>query len=280
MHIFLTGATGFIGRHVLREVLQDGHTATALVRNGKEKSLNSERGLSILESDIDRLQSHHFEGVDCLVHLAASGVVDGMNDWRACFKTNVTDSLELWKTAENAGVKKMVISGSCFEYGRSAERYKYIPVDAPLEPVGAYHASKAAASMAAIALCVEAELELTILRPFHVFGDGEAESRFWPSLKKSAEAGQDFDMTLGEQVRDFVPVNDVARFFKSAINRKTTPGRPEVYNVGTGKPQKLSEFASYWWTKWAAKGQLNFGAVNYRKNEIMRYVPLVHPSLE
>ena len=64
---------------------------------------------------------------------------------------------------------------------RGLPRGFFIPTDAPLEPTGPYHASKAAATMAALGLAVDRKLSLSVLRPFHVFGEGEEETRFWPA---------------------------------------------------------------------------------------------------
>jgi hypothetical protein len=52
-----------------------------------------------------------------------------------------------------------------------------------------------------------------------------------------------------------------------------SPGHPSFYNIGTGKPQSLREFAEFWWEYWAANGELKFGEVSHRNNEVMRYVP-------
>jgi len=88
-----------------------------------------------------------------------------------------------------------VVVGSCFEYGRSGEWYEFIPPDAPLEPTQTYPASKAAASVAFYQLAVELNLRLSIHRIFQVFGEGEVESRLWPSLRKAAASGADLEMT-------------------------------------------------------------------------------------
>jgi nucleoside-diphosphate-sugar epimerase len=130
--------------------------------------------------------------------------------------------------------------------------------------------------MAALALAAESNVELIILRPFHVFGEGQHESNFWPSLKAAARSGEDFSMTLGEQVRDFVPVETVAASFVSALTRTDLkPGQPKIENLGTGQPQTLRAFAEHWWSEWRAKGRLLPGVLPYRDNEVMRYVPLI-----
>jgi nucleoside-diphosphate-sugar epimerase len=182
----------------------------------------------------------------------------------------------LWLKAEEAGVRRFVICGSCFEYGKSGERFEYIPTTAPLEPTAPYHASKAAATAAALGFAVDKNIELALLRPFHVFGEGEGMGRFWPSLRRAARAGEDFPMSDGTQVRDFVDVGDVAAaFLRYASSEVLEIGQPAVKNIGTGKPMSLAEFATEQWRIFGGTGSLITGAVPMRRNETMRYVPLL-----
>jgi nucleoside-diphosphate-sugar epimerase len=210
------------------------------------------------------------------MHLAAYGVNPAQNDWKECFRWNVTASLDLWLKAAEVGIRRFVIAGSCFEYGLSGERYDYIPVTAPLLPTKPYDASKAAATAAAHAFAIAKHLQLVILRPFHVFGEGEAPNRLWPSLRSAALKGEDFSMTEGKQVRDFVPVELAAQSFVEALSDPfICDGQPVIRNLGTGHPQTLRDFAAFWWKHWGAKGNIKFGEIPYRSNEVFRYVPEV-----
>ena len=127
-----------------------------------------------------------------------------------------------------------------------------------------------------MAFAREHKLELAVLRPFHVFGEGESQERLWPSLKKAALAGEDFPMTFGEQIRDFTPVEFVAeKFVHYAVEAMIKKGEPAIHNLGTGKPMSLNSFAEEQWKKFGATGRLKRGEIPYRKNEVMRYVPLL-----
>ncbi len=183
------------------------------------------------------------------------------------------------KALVDADLDRAVVCGSCVEYGWSAERCENVPSDAPLEPVGPYAASKAAFSIAASALCRERKFRLAVLRPFTVFGEGQHESNFWPSLRSSALAGTDFPMTAGGQIRDFVPVEIAARQFLSvATQSELLPGVPVFKNVGTGRAQTLRAFAEACWKEWNAAGRILPGALPYRAGEVMRYVPSIGQS--
>ncbi len=280
MKLIVTGGTGFIGSHFLNHAMRAGHEVVALRRSsGSQPRIRITDTPVWLNAAMHEVKEEDFRGVDALVHLAATGVNSQQAAWSELFRVNVEESLALWITAANAGIRRFVICGSSFEYGRSAERYSSIPTDAPLEPTNAYGASKAAATMAITALTAERELQTTILRPFQPFGEGEAEERFWPSLRRAATAGNDFPMTKGEQIRDFIPVEEVAaKLLRVCERQDLVPGKPFIENVGTGRPQSLREFAEHWWRRWGGKGSLLLGAVPYRQCEVMRYVPLLDRS--
>lgn len=273
MKLLVTGGTGIIGSHFLAAALAAGHEIIALRRPASVPRLPLPREPQWREEAWDALPEETFAGVDALVHLAAAGVDPAVATWPLCFEVNVHASLALWLRARAFGVTHFVVCGSCFEYGRSALRYERIPVTAPLEPTGPYPSSKAAATMAAQGFAVQQNAAVSILRPFHVFGLGEPLGRFWPSLRAAALAGGDFPMTAGEQVRDFVPVEKVATAFLAALAAPPAPGQPRISNVGTGKPATLRAFAERWWREFGASGSLQIGALPYRADEVMRYVP-------
>lgn len=274
MKLFVTGGTGFVGSHFIRLAVAQGHSVTATKRLGSRPRISLGPETCWIPKNLSELQASDFIGMDALVHFAAVGVSPQYATWHELFNINVNQSLDIFIAAFNAGVPHLQICGSCFEYGKSGESFDFIPALAPLLPVNGYGASKAAASMAAIALATSYNKRVTILRPFTVFGDGQHESNFWPSLRAAALAGRDFCMTLGEQVRDFIPVEDVARTFLRFLDKEHhAPGSSEIHNVGSGRPQTLREFAEFWWEKWGATGKLKFGEIPYREGEVMRYVP-------
>jgi UDP-glucose 4-epimerase len=278
MRIFLTGATGFIGGHVLQLALAESHEVLALRRPGATCRIPLDREPLWLDGALADDWSVELSRCDALLHLAAYGVAQGANDWDGCFQANVINALQLWRHAVAAGVRRFLIVGSCFEYGRSGERYDAIPVSAPLEPTTAYGASKAAATMAALALAVEQQLQLVVARPFHVYGPGEASGRFWPSLVTAATSGHDLPMTSGAQVRDFQPVQQAARQLLDWLQHpQLQPGQPQLVNLGTGQPRSLLGFARDEWSRLGAQGRLHAGAIEHRPNEVWRYVPAVTP---
>lgn len=280
MKIFLTGGTGFIGSHFLKIALKHGHNITALKRSLKStpKIITTDEPNWLIKN-FDEVDESCFENVDVLIHLAAHSANVPYDSLLNCIKFNVEEPLKLFEKAVKAGVNNFIVAGSCFEYGSSGERYDFIPVDAPLEPMQTYPASKALSSIAFFQFAFQNQINLHYLRIFQVYGEGEVKSRLWPSLRKCALSGKDFPMTKGEQVRDFIEVQEVAQYFlneaERMLNEKYIKPSYVVKNIGSGIPQSVLEFSKYWWNKWEAKGQLQVGLLPYREGEVMRYVPKI-----
>ncbi len=277
MRIFLTGGTGFLGGAFIQAALDAGHELNAIHRDIRSRECVNPRWVL---ADLSFVEPAAFDDCDVFVHLAAVGVSPQKADWPELFQTNVSDSVALWRAAASAGVKRFVLCGSCFEYGRSAADYDFIPTHAPLEPTTAYGASKAAATVAAAAFAAESGTNVTVLRPFQIYGPHQHADNFWPSLRRAAESGENFLMTEGDQIRDFSPVADVAaKFLAYATRTDVRPARLHVANVGSGHATTLRDFATEWWEKFGATGDLKVGALLYRPNEVMRYVPDLTESL-
>ncbi len=279
MKIFLTGGTGFIGSHFLKAGLEQNRQIRALKRNSNSKTkipLNIQP--EWLQKSIEEVSIEDLADCEVLVHLAAHSANFPYDTLENCIKYNVIEPLNLFLKAKEAGIKKYVVAGSCFEYGTSGERYDFIPTDAPLEPTNTYSASKAMAAIAFMNFALENQVSVVIQRIFQVYGKGELETRLWPSLKKAALSGEDFPMTKGEQIRDFINVEDVAdKLIKSCTELKETKNYSNfiIENLGSGNPQSILEFSNYWWQKWDAKGALLIGKIPYREREVMRFVPEV-----
>lgn len=272
MRLFVTGGTGFLGSCFLKRAIEAGHECHALIRPCSSAPRVAQ--VNWVESGLGTLPTEQLEGFDALVHLASAGVSPQPVTWEMAMDVNVAQSVSMVAKAAAAGVRRILLCGSCFEYGRSGERYERIPPTAPLEPVGPYAASKAAFSVAAASFATTTTAEIVLLRPFHFFGEGQHPSNFWPSLKRAAFAGMDFPMTGGAQVRDFQSVEDTADGFLDTLAR--WPGKAGQFtalNLGSGQEVTLRQFAESWWEFWKAPGRLLPGAVPYRQGEVMRFVP-------
>lgn len=219
------------------------------------------------------IQVCDLEGCDAVIHLAAHTANPPYAKLSTCIEENAITTLHLLEMAKKARIKKFVLAGSCFEYGMSGNEYERIPTDASLKPTNTYAISKALCSTSALQWSKQNQLNIEVLRLFHVFGPGEKKTRFWPSLREAAKNGKDFRMSKGEQVRDFLYIDEVAELFIERAKANSADQHAVlVKNVVSKKPMALSDFAKYWWEEWNAKGRLIMDEMPYRKEEVMRYV--------
>ena len=272
--ILITGGSGFIASYVAKACLERGHEVILQSRASDLPSvLFSIQSVTLLTTSFLSLKLESLGDVDCIIHLASAGVSPRKAEWSVLEDVNIKGCLLICQLAKKMKAR-LVIAGSFAEYGRSGLRFNEIPVDAPLQPTFPYAVSKAAGCQLSLGFARAEGLSLAYLRVFNAFGPGQHISNLWPSLLNAAESGQDFEMTKGEQVRDFVPVESVAKqFVDAAVEIEMHQGSPYVANVGSGSPMSVREFSEYWWNKSKAQGKLKIGSVPYRENEVMRFVP-------
>lgn len=275
MKILLTGSTGFIGSYVLAEALAAGHQVWSLRRSIHSKPVTSlQRSPQWITSSLQELQPDKIPAVDVVVHLAYAGVSPKLATWDDLIETNIISTLKLFRMGYEKGVRRFVVAGTCHEYGQSASRLNPIPANAPLEPISAYGASKAASYMLLRAFAIEKNLEFFYGRIFTAYGDGQFPGNFWPSLKSAALSGNDFEMTSGQQISNFISVSDVAfHLLQACVRSDILPGIPFVTNIGSDSTMTLESFAESQWSHFGAKGRLLLGKIPDRLDQISQYIP-------
>lgn len=277
--ILITGGSGFIASYVAQECVNQNCKVLLQSRTCNiSDSLLQNQAVSLLNCSFLALKPESLSDVACIIHLASAGVSPRNSGWCELEQINIKGTLAMCQLALKLNAR-LVVAGSFAEYGNSGLRYTEIPVAAPLEPTFPYAISKASACQIALGFARSESLSLAYLRIFNAFGIGQHESNLWPSLVAAAQSGSNYQITPGEQVRDFIPVRDVARqFVNAATDLQLRPGSPFVANVASGKPVRLRDFCEYWWKHFEAKGDLLVGAIPYRNNEVMRYVPCLEPA--
>jgi UDP-glucose 4-epimerase len=273
VRVLLTGGTGFIGSHLLVELLQAGHEVVAVRRPGSEPVIPLDVQPTWLECSLLDLTANALAGSEVVIHLASAGVSPQQASWRELEQINVAAGLQLIEKAHQAGVRRFVAAGSCFEYGAEADAWERIPPDAPLRPITPYGASKAAGFLMLHAFAKAHPVEMVYARIFTAYGEGQFSANLWPSLRQAALAGNDFAMTEGEQIRDFIPVTEVARHLRVAAERcDLQQTHPLVVNIGRGIGLRVVDFARQQWQKFGATGRLNPGAIPNRPDQMARLV--------
>ncbi len=271
--LFITGGNGFIGKYLIRNLLNSKYKIIATTQNNSRYKLLEHNNLKWINKPLKNIQKEDFEDAYSLIHLASHKTYPPYDALSKYLETNCIDTIRMIELAAQNGISKFLIAGSAFEYGKSADYYKFIPTDAPLLPLGSYPTSKVISFYALKELANELKIDISYQRIFQVFGEGENERRFWPSLKKAALAGKDFPMTTGNQIRDFINVEEVSSQLLEAFDDLFK--QEQNFNTGhiaKGYGQTLKEFAEYWWKVFKAKGELKPGLIKSRGTDLKRIV--------
>jgi nucleoside-diphosphate-sugar epimerase len=244
----VTGATGFIGGHLVDGLLDAEAQVVALVRpESRLPDRWRDRVTCIGCADWGEaglraaLASQSF---DAAFHLAAYGVRPTDRDPGLMLRINVDLAAVLVSLCKERGAR-LVMAGTFSEYQRPADRSR-LTETSPLEAAKIYGASKAAGGIVACALAEGSGVKLRLLRFFKVYGVGEGPHRLLPSLVAGLSRGERVPLSDGTQVRDFIHVDDVVKACLKAGDDLMLPSRAltATWNVCTGVGHSVETFAA------------------------------------
>jgi nucleoside-diphosphate-sugar epimerase len=256
VRLAVTGATGFVGRHLLPAALRAGHEVVALVRPGR--TLPPAPGLTVVAGELGNaaVLEPLVRGADAVVHLAALGVQGRDRDPAAMEAANVAGALRLAEAMAAAGVARLVAAGSVLE----------------LSPEDPYGASKAESRRRLAEAAARLGLRGWYLRLASLYGPGDDPQKLLPAAVAAARAGQPFEMTPGGQVREWLHVDDAVAALLRAC-QLAPPSPLAELDVGTGEGVPLADLVRQVY-RLAGRDEalVRAGARPYRAGEVMRLV--------
>jgi nucleoside-diphosphate-sugar epimerase len=258
LKVLVTGASGFVGSQVARELLERGHEVRASVRAASVRDAVEDLGGRIdwvtadVFADDPAALANLVRGVEACVHLAwyaVPGQYLASPENLRC----ATGSLRLLEALAAAGCRRVVGVGSCFEYDFEPGT---LVETGPVRPQSLYAASKLATRYMAEPLARLRGVEFAWARLFYLYGPFEDRRRLVPSVIDALLQGQPVEVTRGTQVRDFLHVADVGRALAAVALGDLTG----VVNVGSGQPVTVREVVSTIETLLGRGGLVRFGA--------------------
>ena len=269
MRVFVTGASGFVGAHLVRRLRADGrHEVAALLRpKGHAWRLDDPRAeVRAIAGDLDGLEAVRPElarfAPEAVIHLAWSGVSGAARNDPSQAE-NINRTVALVRLAREVGARTFVGLGSQAEYGLGSGA---LNEDTPTRPTTLYGVAKLAAGLFAGQICRDQGVRFAWLRLFSSYGPMDEPSWMIPNLIRTLLRAEMPALTLGTQLWDFIAVEDVARAIEAVT---TTPDASGVFNLGSGRVRTIRSVAEMIRDQINPELPLHFGAVPFRPDQVM-----------
>jgi nucleoside-diphosphate-sugar epimerase len=257
MHLCVTGGAGFIGGHLCRRLLRDGHRVTAIdnfdpfyPRAIKEEGIDDfpAQVFTLIETDICNtdgiLQALHARDVDAIVHLAArAGVRPSIEAPMAYEQTNVGGTQSMLEVAQELDIDTFIYGSSSSVYGNN-DKVPFAEDDPVGKPISPYAATKRSGELLAHTFHHLYDMTVYCLRFFTVYGPRQRPDLAIHKFARQLLTGQPITMYGdGSSSRDYTYVEDIVDGIVQSLNRARRCERPEyeIINLGGSETTQLKD---------------------------------------
>lgn len=266
MKALLTGATGFIGRHLVRRLASEGHEVHAVLRAGRPRA---ERTIG------QRVIAHVHDGTtgglieimeaarpDVVIHLASRFVAEHRpDDIEELVSSNLLFATQLVEAMAIHQIRSFINTGTSWQHYR----------DEVYNPVCLYAATKQAFEAVLRHYVESCGLRALTLKLFDTYGPGDRRGKLFSLLGQAARTGEPLEMSPGEQLLDLVYIDDVVDAFLLAADclAETSGPAGQTYAVGSGRPVSLREVVRSYCEIAGVGLDVRWGSRPYRAREVM-----------
>jgi dTDP-6-deoxy-L-talose 4-dehydrogenase (NAD+) len=266
MNVAVTGALGFIGRHVVAQLEQRGVSPTLVCRPSAAVPDSLSRG-RVVRMDIADAPPDAYARLgmpEILIHLAWGGLPNYSSPHH--LEQELPAHRSFLNGLVTAGLGALTVTGTCLEYGM---RSGALGEDLATAPVTAYGRAKDELRADLERLRRSRPFNLTWARLFYVYGEGQSEGSLIPQLERAIARGDPtFNMSGGEQLRDYLPVDEAAQYLVILAMNGRDNG---VVNVCSGRPVAVRELVEAAVRNHGSSIQLNLGHFPYPDYEPMSF---------
>lgn len=266
MLVAVTGASGFIGRHVLAELCKKQVDVVAVTRDASRLNILPPK-VRVVEMDIALPGQDYFTQMGCpevLIHLAWNGLPNYKSLHH--FESELPRQYLFLKSLVESGLGSLLVAGTCFEYGMQSGALSEKAQTCPNNP---YSYAKDGLRQQLEFLKSTKPFNLTWGRLFYMYGKGQANNSLYSQIEDGVLRGDSvFNMSGGEQLRDYLPVTEVAQ----GIVRLALSGNDVgIINICSGKPVSVRSLVEQWVRENGWEIALNLGYYPYPDYEPMAF---------
>lgn len=232
MKVLVTGAAGYMGKYVVKELLRKGHTVFAIDWNHKEIDARA----TILDVDLFSGNPNIYDEVgrpDLCIHLAWQ---DGFLHNSPKHMENISKHFSFLKNMIEGGCKKLAVMGTMHEIGYWEGK---VDENTPCNPLSQYGIAKNALRQSLLLLTKNTDVKVYWLRAYYIMGDDRRNSSIFTKLLQAEEDGKaEFPFTTGVNQCDFIDIKELAHQIVAASTQEEICG---IINVCSGKPTALKD---------------------------------------
>jgi nucleoside-diphosphate-sugar epimerase len=263
--VIVSGATGFVGQHLVPFLLNNNFDVIATARDSEKASrFDWYKHVKFIALDYHKNQTKiEITPGAGLIHLAWQDLPNYNSSFHLDF--NLPKNYDFIKSLILRGVSQVLVSGTCFEYGYQSGP---IPSTTPPIPINSYAIAKNKLREQLDILSSEHPFCFQWARLFYMFGKGQNKNSLLSQLEKAIDNGDDiFNMSGGEQLRDYLPVEKAVKQIFDLYNSS----RSGIFNVCSGYPISVKKLIEDWLQRRKKKIKLNPGYFPYSKDEPMKF---------
>lgn len=268
--ILVTGASGFIGDYVVSALLRKGHDVIVSYRSEERMDTKMWKDsvkripLDIGDIGLDKDYYQFFEMPDRMIHLAWSG----LPDYKSLdhFEKYLWQHYNFLKNMIVHGLKDLTVTGTCFEYGMKNGELSETDAEQPGNPYGL---AKLTLFRFLQQLSAIVPFHLKWARLFYMFGAGQNPRSLFSQLEKAIANGDvEFNMSGGEQIRDFLPAETMAHYLTEIALQEKVQG---IINCCSGQPVRVKDAVLHYLRNKGSNIKLNLGFYPYPDYEPMEF---------
>ena len=257
--IAVTGASGFIGTYVLNELNKRDVEIIAISRADRNNSSPKLKNVQWIKFDISNPPKDCFKVIgkpDSLINLAWGGLPN--YDSNHHIDEELPSQYNFLSSLIYEGLDSLINVGTCFEYGMQSGA---LSANDRTSPDNQYAIAKDTLHNRIREFTKLYPIKFIWARLFYIYGIGQAEGSLYPSLRSAIERGDKiFKMSGGKQIRDFLPVEEVATALVDLVFNKEAK---DIVNICSGKPISVRELVEQWMKENNWKIELALGEYPY-----------------